>query len=167
LKTHLIYLTIVLLAALAACSSGSGSDKIKNHQNLKEFYSIKKFVDGDTYWIDDGSEDGVKIRLIGIDAPEPRNYFKLKEEPFGKESSRYIKELIYDQKVRVELDIQERDRYGRVLAYCYLPDGRMVNEEMVKAGFAMVMTVPPNLKYQEKFLTAQQYARENKMGMWK
>ena len=54
----------------------------------------------------------------------------------------------------MEFDVQKRDKYGRLLAYVYLSDGKMVNEEIVKAGYANFMTYPPNVKYQEKFLKA-------------
>ena len=157
---------VILVLTLAACSSIS-TEQAANSQNEDEFYSVKKFVDGDTYWLDDGTTEGVKVRLIGINSPEPRNYFKMKEEPYGKEASAFMKKLIGSKKVRIELDVQELDQYGRLLAYCYFEDGRMVNEEMVKAGYAQVATYPPNVKYENLFYKAQVYARENKKGMWK
>ncbi|MFN3265126.1 MAG: thermonuclease family protein, partial [Aquificaceae bacterium] len=55
---------------------------------------------------------------------------------------------------------------GRLLAYVWLSDGRMLNEVLVKEGYAMVYTIPPNVKYQERFLQAQRYARENRKGLW-
>ncbi len=61
---------------------------------------------------------------------------------------------------------QERDRYGRLLGYVYLSNGKMLNEEIVKAGYANVMTIPPNVKYQDRFLKACQEAREKKRGLW-
>ena len=69
--------------------------------------------------------------------------------------------------VRIELDAQARDKYGRLLAYVYLSNGRMLNEEIVKAGYANVMTIPPNVKHQEAFLRAYRQARENKRGLWR
>ena len=67
----------------------------------------------------------------------------------------------------IELDVQARNQYGRLLAYAYLSNGKMLNEEIVKAGYANVMTIPPNVKYQETFLRAYREARENKRGLWK
>ncbi len=61
--------------------------------------------------------------------------------------------------MKLEFDVEKRDRYGRLLAYMYLPDGRMLNEEIVKAGYANILTVPPNMKYQERFLKAYRGAR--------
>ena len=69
--------------------------------------------------------------------------------------------------VRIELDVQARDKYGRLLAYVYLPNGKMLNEEIVKAGYANLMTIPPNVKYQETFLRAYRQTREKKCGLWK
>jgi len=156
---------LFLLLIVGSCSTYSDKKEYVDVEGFT-YYKIKKFVDGDTYWLEDGSPDGVKVRLIGINAPEPRNYFKMKEQPFGKEASAHIKKLIGDSKVRVELDVQELDQYGRLLAYCYLEDGRMINEEMVKAGFAQVATYPPNIVYEKIFYEAQVYARKNKFGMW-
>lgn len=168
-----ILLFLLLIAATACSNSGEqavyeykSAQTITNNPNSENFYSIKKFVDGDTYWINDGSKDGLKIRLIGINAPEPRNYFKKHEEPYGKEASAFIKKLIGNKKVSIELDVQERDRYGRVLAYSFFEDGRFVNEEMVKNGYAEVATYPPNVKYEKRLFEAQKYARENRLGMW-
>jgi micrococcal nuclease len=132
----------------------------------ENYYSILRFVDGDTYWVNDGSPKGVKVRLIGINSPEPRSYFKMKEERFGKEASAFMEKLVGSKQIRLELDVQEIDQFGRVLAYCYFKDGRMINEEMVKNGFAQVATYPPNVKYQDMFIVAQKYAREHRLGMW-
>jgi len=70
-------------------------------------------------------------------------------------------------RVGIELDVQARDKYGRLLAYVYLPNGKMLNEEIVKAGYANLMTIPPNVKHQETFLRAYREARENKRGLWR
>ena len=63
--------------------------------------------------------------------------------------------------------LQHRDKYGWLLEYVYLSNGKMLNEEIVKVGYANVMTIPPNVKYKDKFLKAYQEARENKRGLWK
>jgi len=68
--------------------------------------------------------------------------------------------------ITIELDVQERDRYGRILGYVYLSNGKMLNEEIVKAGYAIIMTIPPNVKYKDRFLKAYQEARESKRGLW-
>jgi len=65
----------------------------------------------------------------------------------------------------LELDVQERDKYGRLLAYVYVGD-MMVNAEMVAQGYAQIMTIPPNVKYQDLFLKNQREARLLQLGLW-
>ena len=68
--------------------------------------------------------------------------------------------------VRIEFDVQEKDKYGRTLGYVYLPDGRMLNEEIIKAGYASPLTIQPNVKYQNRFLKAYRKAREQRNGLF-
>jgi len=85
----------------------------------------------------------------------------------GKQATAFTKSLVKSgDTIRIECDVQVRDKYRRLLGYVYLSDGRMLNEEIVKAGYANVMTYPPNVKYQERFLKAYREARENKQGLW-
>ncbi len=69
--------------------------------------------------------------------------------------------------MELEFNMERRDRYGLLLAYVYLTDGRMLNEEIVKEGYANILTIPPNVKYQESFLRAYREARHNEMVFWK
>ena len=67
----------------------------------------------------------------------------------------------------LEYDVSTEDKYGRSLAYVYLSDGKtMVNKELIKGGFAQVMTVQPNSKYADEFYDLQVAAREAKVGFW-
>ncbi len=85
----------------------------------------------------------------------------------GKKATSYVKSLVKPgDLITIEFDTQQRDRYGRLLSYVYLSNGKMLNEEIVKAGYANVMTIQPNVKYQDRFLKAYQEARERKMGLW-
>ena len=70
-------------------------------------------------------------------------------------------------KVVLELDVQILDRYGRVLGYVWLPSGEMLNERLVREGWAVVYTVPPNVKYVERLLKAQREARSQGKGLWR
>ena len=85
----------------------------------------------------------------------------------GKEASEANRKLVDGKAVRLEFDVQQRDRYRRLLAYVYLEDGTFVNAWLVEHGYAMVMTVPPNVKYQELFLRLQQEGGEARQGLWK
>jgi len=157
LGTLLLY---AICSALCAPSSANSGD-------TQGYYTVTRVVDGDTFWIDDGSEQGLKIRLIGVDAPEPRNNGKKMKGYFGTESSDYMKQLIEGKKVRLEYDVSHYDQYGRTLAYVYLKDGTFVNADLVKKGYATVMTIPPNVKYADTFLKLSKKARNQGKGLWK
>jgi len=75
------------------------------------------------------------------------------------------RQLVSGRRVRLELDAQARDRYGRLLAYVWVAD-TMVNAELVRRGFAQVMTIPPNVRHQSLFLKLQREAREANRGLW-
>lgn len=126
----------------------------------KEFVKVTNVIDGDTVEI----EGGYRIRYIGIDTPETVHPSQ-PVECFGKEASNKNKELVEGKTVRLERDITELDRYGRLLRYVWLGDA-LVNETLVKEGYATSYTYPPDVKYQEKFVQAEREARENKKGLW-
>ena len=73
--------------------------------------------------------------------------------------------LVEGKPARLELDVQRRDQYGRLLAYVWVDDV-MVNAELVRQGYAQVMTVPPNVRYQELFLKLQREARAARRGLF-
>jgi len=169
---------VLLSAALSACQSVTESARLSlfeanqtvSTENGIEvppgLYAITKVSDGDTFWCMDDKGDKLKIRLIGIDAPEPRNYFNKKEEPFGREATAYAKELLSDKVIKLAFDVDSLDRFGRTLAYAYFTDGTFINEKIVKDGHAILMTIVPNVQYEDVFVKAQQYAKENKLGLW-
>jgi micrococcal nuclease len=103
-----------------------------------------------------------KVRLIGIDAPE------MGQRPWGEEAKRYLESILQNSKwkVRVEFDVEKTDQYGRVLAYIWTSDKGLINLMMIKSGYAMLYTVPPNVKYAEEFRKAQAEARKKRLGMW-
>jgi len=123
-------------------------------------------VDGDTFRIEDGTTEGEKIRLIGVDAPESRKTFSKEVGYYGKEAKEFLQQLLTDKRVKLEYDIDSTDQFGRTLAYVYLEDGTFVNAELVKEGYAMVMTFPPNVKYSDLFLKLQHNARDTNKGLW-
>ena len=79
--------------------------------------------------------------------------------------SDYTKSKLTGKKVKLEFDVQERDKYGRLLAYVYI-DGEMYNKHLLEIGYAKIATYPPNVKYVEDFKEIQKEARENKVGLW-
>ncbi len=123
-------------------------------------YKVKRVVDGDTIEL----ENGQKVRYIGINTPEtvdPRRPVQC----FGIESSLANKKLVEGKAVTLEKDVSETDKYGRLLRYVYLGNV-FVNEYLVRNGFAQVSSYPPDVKYQNIFLKAQQEARRIRLGLW-
>jgi micrococcal nuclease len=101
-----------------------------------------------------------RIRLIGIDAPE------LDQSPWGRAALRRLSELAGSE-VRVSTDVRERDRYGRLLAYVWNSEGEMLNLRMLKDGYCVLYTIPPNVAHAGLFRKAQAEARKSKKGFWK
>ena len=126
--------------------------------------TVVKVVDGDTIHVRIGDRVE-KIRYIGVNAPELHHPTK-GAEPLGREAAEANRKLVEGQTVRMELDVQERDKYGRFLAYVYVGN-TMVNAELVAQGYAQIMTIPPNVKHQDEFLKLQQEARALQLGLWK
>ena len=120
---------------------------------------MTRVSDGDTI-----SLSGIgKVRLIGIDTPEVYGG----TECFGHEASAYTKRLLPDgTRVRYRLGLEERDRYGRALAYVWLRDGRLVNGLIVLGGYGTPLTVPPNVDYADAFRRAGRIARRRGRGLW-
>jgi micrococcal nuclease len=86
---------------------------------------------------------------------------------FGRRAKETLKELLpKGTELRLEYDVQKRDKYGRLLAYVYRTDNVMVNEEMVLRGYAHIMTVPPNVRYVDRFKRALAKSQKEKRGLW-
>ncbi len=130
-------------------------------------YRVSKVVDGDTIEV---SMDGrlQKVRLIGMDTPEvvdPRKAVQC----FGREASAEAKRRLSDKVIRLEYDVQvgEQDKYGRRLAYVYLPDGSNYAEGMIRDGFAKEYTYQGQVyKYQVNFNQAEAEAEQTARGLW-
>lgn len=129
-----------------------------------DLVQVVSVTDGDTINVLIGTERKA-LRYIGIDTPET----VAPGQPvgcFGQEASNENKRLVEGKMVRLEKDVSETDRFGRLLRYVYLTDGAMVNELMVSNGFAQSSTFPPDVKYQERFSAAQRAAQEQGKGLW-
>lgn len=141
------------------------SRKEKEKRWKKGFAYVTKVIDGDTFWVDNGTES-FKVRFIGIDAPETRNSRWKKKGYYAFESKEYVRSKTEHQWVRLKFDVQTMDRYKRRLAYIYLEDGTFLNASLVEQGYAVVDTYPPNVKYVEQFIDLQKQARNAKQGLW-
>ncbi len=126
---------------------------------------VRHVIDGDTVQLSDGQ----LVRYIGIDAPEARrrrgDRWVEAAEPFAHEATACNQQLVDRQPIRLEYDVQVYDAYGRLLAYVYVGD-RMVNAELIRAGWARPLTIPPDVKYAQLFQALAHEARESKRGMW-
>jgi micrococcal nuclease len=130
-------------------------------QMNRQRFRVARVVDGDTVKI----KTGETLRYIGIDTPETKHP-KKPVQYFGKEASAFNKQLVDGKVILVEFDVTQRDKYGRLLGYVFLPDGTFVNAELVRKGYAQVWTIPPNVRYQDFFLQLQREAQKNKRGLW-
>ena len=128
-------------------------------------YPVVDVVDGDTLKVN--MPDRTTIRVIGINTPEtvdPRRPV----ECFGKEASARAHELLDGKKVYLEYDSSqgERDRYGRTLAYVWLPDGRSLGETLITEGYANEYTYDTPYRYQDEYNRAEAAARDGEVGLW-
>jgi micrococcal nuclease len=120
---------------------------------------VTKVTDGDTIRL--GALGSV--RLIGIDTPEVYG----DAECFGREASRFAARLLpLGTRVRYRIGVEGRDRYGRLLAYVWLPDGRMLNRVMIEEGYAQPLTIPPNVAFADVFRAGARAARRAGLGLW-
>ncbi len=127
---------------------------------------VVRIVDGDTIVVRLGGQEE-KVRLIGINTPESVDPRK-PVECFGKEAGRHLAELVPEgTAVQLVRDVEERDRYERLLAYIYrASDGLFVNLAQVADGFAEPATYPPNVAHVDEFATAARSARDRNLGLW-
>ncbi|MCB9772029.1 MAG: thermonuclease family protein [Candidatus Omnitrophica bacterium] len=182
-------LLFFVLAVGAALVAG-----ITPHANYRDAV-VARVYDGDTIQLTNGD----KVRLIGIDTPELHDSDKLfadanrtgqdivKIKAMGQRAYQFTNRWVAGQKVRLEFDVEKRDKYGRILAYVYLPfprpplsrsprsgyivnlDGKkwyFLNATIVQAGYAEPMTIPPNVKYAHIFQALSAQAHEYKLGLW-
>jgi len=132
-----------------------------------EAFFVTKVIDGDTIVL----ENGQKVRYIGIDTPE-LHHPKKEMECFSQQAYEKNKELVLGKKVFLQKDISEKDKYNRLLRYVFLDEkmstaeASFVNLYLVKNGFAYAATFPPDVKYANVFLTAQNEARQKNLGLW-
>ena len=146
----------VLLAVLAVCL-WFWAVPAKPDRPQKEYAAQVK--DGDTIVLTDGR----KVRYLGIDTPELSSTDP-RELEFARLAKQVNAELVQGVKLRLEYDVERYDQYNRLLAYLFLPDGRMVNLELVRRGLARVLLKPPNLRFRDELVQAQRQAIEAAPG---
>ncbi len=156
----LLALSIVMLVSLVFNNSPYAPEykKVQGVQTEStasaDTLKVLKVVDGDTVELSNGE----KIRLIGINTPE-------KGQPYFKDAKDTLEMLILEKEVRLELDVSQKDMYGRTLGYLFIGD-QFINQNMIESGYAMVDTVPPNVLYADTLVASLDRAKNECKGMW-
>ena len=143
--SFMLFLSVLLLLPMACKSPSQAIVTAK----------VVRVIDGDTIVIDDGNH----VRYIGVDSPET-------DEFYYSEATQMNIDLVDGKEVRLESDITDKDKYGRLLRYVYAGDV-FVNAEIVRQGCAWSTAYPPDVKYQVYFEALEKEARETKRGFWK
>lgn len=151
LKLALVVVVVLVLSFLKSDDMSSLEQSVSEQETARVTYVI----DGDTFEL----QNGDRIRLIGVDTPE-------RDEYLYAEATEELRRLIDREEVRLVADVENTDRYGRLLRYVYI-DGIFVNEELVRKGLADAKSYEPNTTLQRKLFEAEDYARSNKIGLWK
>lgn len=151
-------------AVLALGGAGAGYKIVKNKQEAKlgeQSQLVVDVIDGDTIKI----QDNIRVRLLGIDAPE-------KGECYYEESREFAIELLNNKYVKLEEDITAKDRYDRLLRYVVLlsedeeQDNILINDYFVRQGWARYVASPPDNRYRDLFSSAQEEAKRERRGLW-
>ncbi len=163
----------LLLALLLTAGCSEQSAPVSDDANLAAIYElypelsdrtpeeaiVARVVDGDTF----ETKTGSKVRLVGVNTPE--KYGKV--EFYGVEASAYTKQRLEGKAVYMFKDVSETDRYGRLLRFVFIKgDSKMYNEQLLREGYANVMTYPPDVTYAKHFLKVERTARETGAGLW-
>lgn len=166
---------ILSIVGLILAGGGiTGYQIIKNDTNIPNDFDniphiVESVIDGDTIKISKTESsswrDRVKVRLLSIDTPE-------KGECYYKEAKEYLTNLIEKKEILLEKDISGIDKYDRFLRYVVLPsidpkeDSILINERLIRKGYAVYIASPPNNRYNDLFATAQRKAKDEKLGIW-
>ena len=152
MRKHIIKAALGLLAACIIAVVGL---TLENERAI-----VKRVIDGDTIEL----ASGEKVRYIGADAPEVVH--PSKPVYYGREALHYNRGLVEGKEVRMEFDVERKDKYGRLMAYVYLADGTFVNAELIRLGYAKASRYPSNIKHEEEFLELEKKAESDGRGLW-
>ena len=169
LRSRALGLLVFFLILSGACTPAEDGNLSREPASYSwESARVGRVVDGDTLVL----EDGRRLRLIGINAPEMGD----QAEEFGREASERLKVLVEGRQVFLQKDVSETDQFGRLLRYIWLVDPEeldetavrnwMVNALLVSEGFAQPYTFPPDVAYAELFLELAREARADEVGLW-
>jgi micrococcal nuclease len=152
--------TVLIALALGGCAATANEPPpAATSSGGRTRATVTHISDGDTITL-----SGLgKTRLIGVDTPEVYGHV----DCYGPQASAFTKRVLTPgTKVTYEIGTESHDRYGRSLAYVWLADGRMFNELLARDGYAVQLTIPPNIEYAGRFRAAVRDAREHDRGLW-
>jgi len=156
-KKQITFVLVVLLAlAVLPYAHGTAAGS-----SVGDFVTVDRVNDGDTITVIINRRKE-KIRMAGMDAPEMGQAY------WGRMAKDHLRDIIASSswKVRLEYDVVRRDKYGRLLAYVWTKEGKMVNAEMLAHGYAVLFTFPPNVRHVDELRAAQEQARDRKLALW-
>jgi micrococcal nuclease len=130
--------------------------------SAQNWVAVRWVADGDTIIL----KNGRRVRYIGIDTPEVAHENR-RAEPMGQAAKAFNSELVSGRRIRLEKDREEKDRYGRILAYVYREDGLFVNAKLLRNGFAHVLYRFPNSARAGELLDVQREAMKQGRGIWR
>jgi micrococcal nuclease len=165
----LLVICALILAQVAVTGLGNTvtvSQQTKNEETLTaETVKVARIIDGDTIVLSDGR----RVRYLGINAPEITTNAK-KAQCFAQEAKTSNENLVLGKTVRLEKDTTNRDKYGRLLRFVFVNSvgGQevLVNDYLIRQGFAKVLSIPPDLKLESQFNDALDEAQFNRRGLW-
>ncbi|MGD6817447.1 thermonuclease family protein [Metabacillus sp. 113a] len=176
MKIKIIAIHLLATAVLTGCAdieSARGPAPGSEKQQVADFEEKGKTIpakvisvtDGDTIKVELENGLSEKVRLILVDTPESRGKYEGNPQPFGKESSDFTRKHLEGKDVELEPWVEERDRYGRMLAYIWI-DGKLFNEQLLENGLARVAVYPPNTKYLDSFERTEEQAQQDNKNIW-
>jgi micrococcal nuclease len=166
---RLVIAIAVVLAALLAGGGAlqlDGSDQDEDPADPARRTPVLRVVDGDTILVRIPGPPArrERVRYIGIDAPESVAPNR-PDECYGEASAAENRRLVEGRTVSLSTDVERRDRFGRLLAYVRV-DGRFVNAELVRGGFATTLRIPPNVSHAARLRALEREARRARRGLW-
>jgi micrococcal nuclease len=149
----------------ASEASSKSGEEDSAQSSFEATTTVIRIVDGDTVDIRPAVEGNTRVRLIGVDTPETRDP-DCGKQPYSDQATAFTTSRLQGQEVGLEFDVERTDRYKRLLAYVYPDEVEMFNETLLREVYAQVATFPPNVRYVDRFLAAQEEARAIGAGIW-
>jgi len=148
----------MLAFLLVGCSKYDAVRKSLDFLKADSFpCEVAQVKDGDLFYCQPSNRDTEKIKLIGVEIPEP----------VEEKATAFTKSLLKrGTPVKLEFDEEARDSYGYILAYVHLPGGKILNNLLIQEGYAQVMINSPNFKYKDLFLKLEKEAKKQDKGLW-